>query len=337
MAEPGAEPGRQPVQLRRPGRRGRHLPDSADQGPGQVEPGGERRLAGHVDRGRDRGVAALVGDPAGQLGQQGGLADPGLAGQHHHLPAPVRGLPPALGQPRQLRRPAEHRHPAARPPAAVGPGVDGPGRRRGPYAQVLPQPLTEFARPGPPPRPARRPRSNRSTSERWADSSCGRNAANCRDQRTASVTAPSASARSASSISRRARRSASSARARSTQSSARSGSSVSGTRSGDGSSSTSADASTRARVVRVVSSADPASPHAARTVHTAVRRLARARSASASGHSPAATAAREFGPGCRASQAISARARSLLGRAIGTPARSAAIGPQIRKRSISPA
>ncbi len=80
VAEPGAESGREPVELGRPGGRRRRLPDDRRRGTG---PGPATRRTGSRPRRRcrppgRRGRRAAV-DPPGQLGEQGGLADPGLA------------------------------------------------------------------------------------------------------------------------------------------------------------------------------------------------------------------------------------------------------------------
>ena len=75
VAEPRSQVAREPVQLERPRGGGRHRRGRGDESVAQLQPGGERRLAGDVHSDGHAGATAGRLDAADELGDQAGLAD----------------------------------------------------------------------------------------------------------------------------------------------------------------------------------------------------------------------------------------------------------------------
>jgi hypothetical protein len=133
-AERARQVGCEPAQLSWPAdgrrRRGHHT----DQGAGELLPHRERCLAPDVHAGADGDPRPDVVGAPGQLADQPGLADPGLADDEYHLPVPAAGRRPRCGERGQLPDAPEHRAPQARPHVGgptmrLQPGQHRPGRR----------------------------------------------------------------------------------------------------------------------------------------------------------------------------------------------------------------
>ena len=266
--------------------------------------------------GADRGPAAGGADPVGQLGEQAGLADAGLAGQDDDLTDAVGGRPPCGPERGQLLGAAEQ--PAA---AAAGSGraqlrLHRAGRRRRPHAQLgaqqlgeLPaghdrggavtgraQPAQQVAVRGLVQRRERAPlaRPAHGLREPAHAVGLGQLAARAREQ-----PAPVLVAGGADPVVVDAGQQLAAGRARR----------VVGERVHPHVPAGKPDRRSRSPT----SAWSAPAPQAWRRDQTAVRRLARALASGTSGHSRAARSIRGCGPGCRPSQPIRARARSLVG------------------------
>jgi hypothetical protein len=142
--ESGAELRREPVQLDRPRRTGRHRGCRRDERPGELQPEAERRLAAHVPAGADRDPAAGGDDAVSEVRDQRGLADPGLAGEDDDTAGSVCRRPPLPAQLGDFGRASEQACGGAVRARGGRPGVRGPGGRRRADTQLGPQPVGEL-------------------------------------------------------------------------------------------------------------------------------------------------------------------------------------------------